>query len=181
VVVELASQDVIHSLFIPAFRVKQDAVPGLSTDVWFQASQAGTYDLFCSEFCGAGHSHMTGQVVAMSPEDYAAWLAAQPQADDAVAEGGALFRALGCSGCHENGTAQAPSLTGVAGHPVALSNSTTVVADDQYLRDSILLPQKQIVAGYQPAMPSFAGYLSENDMGDLIAYLHALAGTGKPS
>ena len=118
VVVELGSQDVIHSFFIPAFRVKQDAVPGMSTSVWFEATKPGEYNLFCAEFCGTEHSKMRGLIVAMKPADYSAWLDSQPEGDDLVAQGGNLFRALGCSGCHEgNGTVRAPDLHGVFGRP----------------------------------------------------------------
>ena len=107
----LTSQDVLHSFFVPAFRVKQDAVPGMSTNVWFTADKTGTYHLFCAEYCGTAHSTMGGDVVAMTPEDYAAWLNAQPAVDSPVAEGAALFRALGCSGCHTGGGAvRAPDL-----------------------------------------------------------------------
>jgi cytochrome c oxidase subunit 2 len=181
VVVELASEDVIHSFFVPAFRVKQDAVPGMSTNVWFTATRVGSYHLFCAEFCGTAHSAMQGELVAMQPEDYAAWLSAQPSTDSPVASGAALFRALGCSGCHEHGTVRAPDLHGVYGRPVPLDNASTVVADAAYIRDSILQPKKQVVAGYSPIMPSFAGLIDEPDMVDLIAYIQSLSGNGDHS
>ena len=175
VVVELASEDVIHSLFIPAFRVKQDAVPGMSTSLWFTATAPGTYHLFCSEFCGTAHSAMEGSLVAMLPQDYAAWLNSQPTVDSPVAEGAALYRGLGCSGCHEGGTVHAPSLHNLFGRPVPLSNSSTVVADAAYIRDSILDPNKQVVAGYAAIMPSFAGLVSESDVMNLVAYIQSLS------
>jgi cytochrome c oxidase subunit 2 len=178
VVVELASQDVIHSFFVPAFRVKQDAVPGMSTNVWFEATRPGSYHLFCAEFCGTAHSAMGGTLVAMQPEAYAAWLNTQPNVDSPAAEGAALFRALGCSGCHENGSVRAPPLAGIYGRPVALSNSTTTIADVRYLRDSILQPNKEVAAGYDPVMPSFAGMVDESELMDLVAYIQSLGGNG---
>jgi cytochrome c oxidase subunit 2 len=153
----------------------------MSTNVWFTATKPGTYDLFCAEFCGTGHSAMTGNVVAMAPQDYAAWLDKQPSVDSPVAEGAALFRGLGCSGCHEGGTVRAPDLDGVFGHPVPLSNSSTTIADVAYIRDSILDPKKQVVAGYDPIMPSFAGLVSESDLMDLVAYIQSLSDQGAPS
>jgi cytochrome c oxidase subunit 2 len=181
VVVELASEDVIHSFFVPAFRVKQDAVPGMSTNVWFTATKPGIYELFCAEFCGTAHSAMTGNLVAMAPQDYSAWLDKQPSVDSPVAEGAALFRGLGCSGCHEGGNVHAPDLHNVFGHPVPLSNSSTTVADVAYIRDSILDPTKQVVAGYDPIMPSFAGLVSESELMDLVAYIQSLSDQGAPS
>lgn len=178
VVIELASEDVIHSFFVPAFRVKQDAVPGMSTNAWFEATAPGTYHLFCAEFCGTAHSGMTGWVTAMAPQAYAAWLNAQPELESPVAQGAALFRALGCSGCHENGTVRAPKLHGIYGHPVPLDNGQTVIADQRYIRDSILDPKKEVVAGYQPIMPSFAGFVDESELMALTAYIQSLAAEG---
>jgi cytochrome c oxidase subunit 2 len=175
VVVELASQDVIHSFFVPAFRVKQDAVPGMSTSVWFEATRPGTYQLFCAEFCGTQHSEMHGEVVALEPERFTAWLQSEPQGDDLAAQGGKLFRALGCSGCHMGGNVRAPDLTGIYGRPVALANSTTVLADTRYIRDSILDPNKEIAAGYDPIMPSFSGLVGEDELMQLVAYIRSLS------
>jgi cytochrome c oxidase subunit 2 len=175
VVVELASQDVIHSFFVPAFRIKQDAVPGMSTSVWFEATKPGIYQLFCSEFCGTQHSEMHGTVVAMEPERFTGWLDLQPAGDDLAAQGGKLFRALGCSGCHQNGTVRAPDLANIYGHPVALSDSNTVIADTRYIRDSILDPNKEIAAGYAAIMPSFAGVIGEDELQELVAYIRSLS------
>jgi cytochrome c oxidase subunit 2 len=176
VLVELASQDVIHSLYIPAFRVKQDAVPGMTTNVWFEATRTGSFHLFCAEFCGTEHSAMQGRLVALSPEDYARWLDEQPPSDSPVAAGGMLYRALGCSGCHEpGGTIRAPDLHGVYGRPVALASATTVFADTRYIRDSILMPRKEIAAGYAPVMPSFDGLLDEDELMQLVAYIRSLS------
>jgi len=182
VVVELGSQDVIHSFFVPAFRVKQDAVPGMSTSVWFEATKPGEYNLFCAEFCGTQHSKMQGLIVAMKQADYTEWLDRQPEGHDLVAQGGNLFRALGCSGCHGgNGTVRAPDLHGVFGRPVALADGTTVPADTQYIRDSILMPKKQIAAGYAPVMPSFGGLVDEDELMQLVAYVRSLSPEGEHS
>jgi cytochrome c oxidase subunit 2 len=181
VVVTLASEDVIHSLFIPAFRVKQDAVPGRTTRLWFEATKAGSYDLFCAEYCGTQHSEMRGQVIVLPEEQFAAWLVRGPTEQSLVEQGATLFRALGCSGCHgPGGTVRAPPLEGVYGHPVALDGRRTVLADEAYLRDSILQPQKDVAAGYEPVMPSFDGLIEEDDLMKVIAYLKSLAQEAAP-
>ena len=177
VVVTLASEDVIHSFFIPAFRIKQDVVPGRYTRLWFTATQLGEFPLFCSEYCGSEHSQMTGRVVVMSPADYGRWLVSGPAQPDMAQYGFALFRQLGCSGCHDaRSTIHAPLLDGVYGRTVHLQDGRAVVADANYLRDSILVPAKDVVAGFEPVMPSYAGQVSEEDLQALIAYLQS---TGK--
>ncbi|UCI29337.1 cytochrome c oxidase subunit II [Mesorhizobium sp. B4-1-4] len=176
VVVSLASQDVIHSFFVPAFRVKQDAVPGRTTHVWFIATELGRYHLFCAQYCGTQHSEMGGWVTAMAPEQYASWLENQGEGETLAASGEKLFRALGCSGCHGNSSkVRAPSLAGIFGRPVALANQQTVIADERYLRDSILVPNKEIAAGYEPVMPSFDGLVDEGELQMLLAYLKSLS------
>jgi cytochrome c oxidase subunit 2 len=175
VVVKLGAEDVIHSLFIPAFRIKQDAVPGMATSVWFEATETGTYDLFCAEYCGAGHSKMRGHVIVMSAADFADWLAAAPTSQTLAEEGAALFRSYGCSGCHgPNSSIRAPRLEGVFGHPVALAGRRTVMADEAYIRDSILNPTKDVAAGYDPIMPSFKDLIEEDDLMRLVAYVKSL-------
>jgi cytochrome c oxidase subunit 2 len=167
----MTSQDVIHSFYVPAFRIKQDVLPGRYTEMWFTATQAGTFDLFCAEFCGTDHSRMGGQVIVMAPAEYANWLAGHA-GTDLAAQGAALFRQFGCSGCHGALSAvHAPSLENLYGSTVALSDGTQVLADDLYVRDSIMLPEKQITAGYEPIMPSFAGRIGEEDVLALIAYI----------
>lgn len=179
VVVSLSSEDVIHSMFVPAFRMKMDAVPGRQTQLWFQATRAGTYDLFCAEYCGTQHSEMRGHVVVMEPQDFAKWLASGPTVESLVQQGQALFRGLGCSGCHgPSATVHAPKLEGVYGHPVGLATSQTVIADDGYIRDSILQPKKQVVGGFDPIMPSYQGLITEDDLGKLVAYIKSLANSG---
>jgi cytochrome c oxidase subunit 2 len=179
VVVTLSSEDVIHSMFVPAFRLKMDAVPGRTTQLWFQTTRAGTYDLFCAEYCGTQHSEMRGHVYVMEPQAFAQWLAAAPTTASLVQQGEALFRALGCSGCHgPSATVHAPKLEGLFGHPVGLGTSQTVIADEGYIRDSILQPQKQVVGGFDPIMPSYQGLITEDDLGKLVAYIKSLAPSG---
>ena len=171
----LASQDVIHSFFIPAFRLKHDVVPGTLETMWFRPTQTGSFALLCAEFCGTQHAHMGGQVVVMEPAAYAGWLANQGASQSLAQQGEVLFRKYGCSGCHgANSTVHAPLLAGLYGKLVHLSDGSVVRADERYIRDSILLPNKEIVAGYPPVMPSFAGQLGEDELMKLIAYIQSL-------
>jgi len=173
----MASQDVVHSLFVPALRLKQDVVPGRYTSMWFTAGKPGTYRLACAEFCGTDHSVMGGSIVVMAPADYARWLEEAGTEGTLAAEGAALFRSRGCSGCHgPSATVHAPDLAGLYMRPVPLSDGTTVIADAQYLRDSILLPQAQIAAGYPAIMPTFANVLDEEEVLKLVAYIKSLKG-----
>ncbi len=180
----LTSEDVIHDFAVPAFRVKHDVVPGRYEEIWFTADRKGTYHLFCTQLCGSGHAAMVGQVVALSAPDFSRWLAQNGGAGTLAAQGQVLFMRYGCSGCHGaqgrggGGTVRAPALDGVYGSPVPLSDGSVVTADDQYLRDSILQPAKQIVASYQPLMPSFQGVVSEEDLVPLIAYIKSLTARG---
>jgi cytochrome c oxidase subunit 2 len=174
VVLKMTSQDAIHSFFVPAFRVKQDVLPGRYTSLWFTATRLGEYRLFCAEYCGSEHSQMIGRVVVMPVADYGRWLAGGTPQPSLAQYGFALFRQLGCSGCHDaRSTVHAPLLDGLPGRSVHLQDGRTVVADDNYLRDSILTPGKDVVAGFAPVMPSFAGQVSEEDIQALIAYLHS--------
>lgn len=172
----LASEDVIHSFFIPAFRVKQDVVPGRFVTQWFQAARVGQYHLFCAEYCGSEHSKMIGTVHVLSAADYEEWLTVG-LAQKTLAETGAhLFRTLGCSGCHEGSqTVRSPRLEGLYGKLVPLQNGDFVRADDKYIRDSILLPQSQLAAGYEPLMPTFQGRLTEEEVFQLVAYVKSLS------
>jgi cytochrome c oxidase subunit 2 len=177
----MISEDVIHSLYFPALRIKQDVLPGRYTTLWFNADKPGTYHLFCAELCGTGHSKMGGQIVVMAPAAYGAWLERKPSDRSLAASGAALFSSLGCSGCHvQSPVVRAPPLEGVFGSPVPLASGEVVVADEAYLRDSILLPNKAVVAGYQPIMPSFQNRVSEAQLLQLIAYLKSL-GAGRES
>jgi cytochrome c oxidase subunit 2 len=181
VVFTMASQDVIHSLFVPALRLKQDLVPGRYTTMWFTADRPGSYALTCAEFCGANHSIMGGRLVVLPQADYARWLRESGVDKSLAAQGAVLFRAYGCSGCHgPSSTVRAPALEGIYGSPVPLQDGSVVTADDQYIRDSILLPQSQVAAGYAPVMPTFRNVLGEDDVQRLVAYIKSL-GRGKRS
>jgi cytochrome c oxidase subunit II len=175
----ITSQDVIHSFYIPAFRIKMDAVPGRYTSTWFEASKTGTFHLFCAEYCGTAHAGMGGRVVVMNPSEYAQWLRTGAPEESLVAAGGRLFQQLGCSGCHSpNSTVRAPRLDGIYGKPVPLQSGQVVLADERYIRDSILLPQKDVAAGYAPVMPSFQGRISEEELLQIITYIRFLGDEG---
>ena len=177
----MTSQDAIHSFFVPAFRVKQDVLPGRYTVLWFTATRAGDYQIFCAEYCGVDHARMFGHVIALDPPQYQRWLDAQGATSPMAAHGEALFRDLGCSGCHgANAAVRAPPLEGLYGRAVALADGSTVIADDRYLRDSILLPAREVTAGYAPIMPSFVGQVDEAGILDLIAYIRRLGGAEAP-
>ena len=170
--VVLTAQDVIHSFFVPAFRIKQDAVPGRYTSIGFTPSRAGEYRLFCAEFCGTEHAMMTGRIVVMPPSDYARWLAEGPRQPGMAERGFALFRSYGCSGCHAAGSSvHAPDLSNLLGRRVHLQDGRELTADEAYVRDSILVPRKDVVAGYEPIMPSFAGQIGEEDLLAIIEYI----------
>jgi cytochrome c oxidase subunit 2 len=186
----MTSQDVIHSFFVPAFRLKQDVLPGRYTEMWFTATRVGRFHLFCAEYCGTDHARMHGEVIVMEPADFQRWLEAHRGPQDMAARGEALFREYGCSGCHATepgavtstgASIHAPNLAGLYGKPVPLADGSMVVADERYIRDSILLPAKEVAAGYAPIMPSFAGRVGEEDILDLIAYLRSLAAAAEPN
>lgn len=171
----MSSEDVIHSFFVPAFRVKADVLPGRYTTAWFEATRPGRYHLFCAEFCGTEHSRMIGQVVVMEPAKYEAWLAGGATAAVAPeAAGEKLFTSLGCATCHLGDTPRGPGLAGLVGREVKLATGETVVADADYIRESILTPQAKLVAGFQPLMPTFQGQLSEEQLLQVLAYLKTL-------
>ena len=168
----MTSEDVIHSFFVPAFRVKADVLPGRYTTLWFKATEKGTYHLFCAEYCGAEHSKMIGQVVVMDREEYQAWLAGGATGVSMAAAGEQLFTQLACSTCHKaDATGRGPVLVGVFGSQVRLANGSTLIADENYLRESILNPMARVVYGYQPVMPTYQGQLSEEGLLQLISYL----------
>jgi cytochrome c oxidase subunit 2 len=175
----MTSTDVIHDYFIPAFRIKRDVLPGKYTTQWFTATKPGKYRIFCNQYCGTKHGLMTGYLYAMQPEDYETWLSTSgggPPVESLAQSGARLFRQYSCSGCHgANSSVHAPSLTGIYGHPVPLQGGEFVTADDQYLRDSILKPDSQIVAGYKAIMPSFQKQISEQDVIALVAYIKSLS------
>ena len=173
----MGSEDVLHSYYIPAFRVKADVIPGRYNTMWFQATKPGRYHLFCAEYCGTRHSGMIGSVIAMEPAEYQTWLDGGKAEDSPIAAGEKLFQSQGCASCHTAGpTQRGPSLTNLFGHEVKLQGGGTVIADDAYLRESIMLPQTKIVDGFLPIMPTFQGLLSEEQLLQLIAYVKTLKG-----
>jgi cytochrome c oxidase subunit 2 len=172
----MGSEDVIHSFFIPAFRMKMDVVPGKLTNVWFEATKAGTYHLFCAEYCGLNHSGMIGSIVAMEPADFQAWLAGGTTEGSPAQQGEKLFADLACNTCHrDDALARGPQLKGSFGHTIKFQDGTTGVMDENYIRESILNPQAKIVAGFQPLMPTFQGVVTEEQILQLIAYIRSLA------
>jgi cytochrome c oxidase subunit II len=171
----MTSQDVIHSFFLPEFRIKHDVVPGRYQDLWFKPEKAGVFHLFCSEYCGTDHSRMIGRIVVMTPDKFQTWLAQQDISGTLAAKGEQLFRQFGCSGCHGNSsTVRAPPLEGLYGKPVSLQDGSIAIADERYIRDSILQPRSQITAGYAPVMPTFEGKISEDDLISIVAYIKSL-------
>ena len=174
----MTSEDVIHSFYIPAFRIKQDVLPGRYTTTWFEATTPGVYHLFCTEYCGTQHSGMIGSIIVMEPAQFATWLSGGVKQSLASA-GETLFQQLGCASCHVGDTkGRGPVLTGLLGKQVQLNNGATVVADETYVRESILNPQAKIVAGYQPIMPTFKGLVSEEQLLQLIAYIKEKGAAG---
>ncbi len=167
----LTSQDVIHSFYMPAFRIKKDAVPGMYTTEWFHATRTGDYHLFCAEYCGTNHSHMIGTVHVMSPADFEQWLAAGARGDTMAQAGAKLYQRLGCSNCHN---VVGPSLDGLYMKGVGLADGRVAIADDAYLRESILDPGAKIVAGFPNLMPSFQGIVTEEGIMQLIAHIKSL-------
>ena len=171
----MTSQDVIHSFYVPAFRIKQDVLPGRYTVAWFRATKAGTYHLFCAEYCGTSHSGMIGDVVVMEPVQYEQRLSGGPAAPLPQA-GKQVFMSLGCSTCHRSETqGRGPELVGIYGKPVLIEDVRTVTADENYIRESILQPAAKVVAGFKPIMPVFQGLVSEEQLNALVAYIKSLS------
>ncbi|HXF06902.1 MAG TPA: cytochrome c oxidase subunit II [Blastocatellia bacterium] len=189
----MTSEDVIHSFYVPAFRIKMDVLPGRYTTTWFQATKTGRFHLFCAEYCGTKHSGMIGWVIVMEPSDFEEWLRTTPPpaaprglagerpplpvrpGESLAAVGERLFQQLGCNSCHlpEPG-GQGPPLTGIFGRRITLEGGETVVADETYLRESIINPMAKIVSGYPPIMPPFQGKLTEEELVELIEYIKSL-------
>ncbi len=172
----LASEDVIHAFSVPAFRIKRDVVPGRYNTMWFEATKAGEYRLFCAEYCGTQHSGMTGRVVVMEQDEFQNWLSGGASGETMVEAGSRQFQQLGCETCHkESDQGRGPKLSGIYGHPVKLTTGQEVVADENYLRNSILDPGSQVVGGYKPIMPTFQGQLSEETLLQIISYIQSLS------
>jgi len=170
----MTSEDVIHSFYVPAFRVKADVVPGRYTSMWFQPTKPGRYHLFCAEYCGTEHSRMIGWVTVMEPDDYQNWLASVPVSVTPAEQGGTLFAQLGCDGCHADGNPNGPSLRGIYDRPVQLADGRSVLANDDYLRESILDPERKLVKGWGADMTSFRGRVDEQGILNLISYIKSL-------
>jgi cytochrome c oxidase subunit 2 len=179
----LASEDVIHNFSVPDFRVKMDVVPGHYNTMWFRPTKTGRYHFFCSQYCGTNHAIMGGWVTVMEPSDYAAWLSGSSGADtNPVVAGEKLFADKACNTCHlPDGKGRAPSLNGLYGGKVLLADGSTVVADEAYIRESILVPNAKIVAGYQPLMPTFQGQMTEEQILSLTAYIKSLQSQPVPA
>jgi cytochrome c oxidase subunit 2 len=178
----MISEDVIHSFGVPAFRIKMDVVPGKYTATWFQPTRVGRYRIFCSQYCGTKHSIMGGFITVMEPADYQRWLTTGNVQQSYQASGEQLFRELGCTGCHgANSNVRAPNLEGLYGKPKAVQlpdegNRTRVItADNRYIHDAIILPEKEIAAGYKPIMPTYRNRVSEEDVLKLIDYIRSLS------
>lgn len=173
----MTSQDVIHSFFVPAFRIKQDVLPGRYTTTWFEATKPGEYHLFCAEYCGTSHASMKGRVVVMKQEEFERWLAGSRQEESMTASGDQLFRQFGCVTCHsQTSQERGPSLHGLFGSTVRLADGSTVTADERYIRESILNPGAALVAGYKPLMPTYAGQMSQEQLFQIIEYVKSLGG-----
>jgi cytochrome c oxidase subunit 2 len=171
----LTSEDVIHSFFVPAFRVKKDAVPGRYQVEWFEATRPGRYHLFCAEYCGTKHSAMIGSVVVMEPAAFQAWLGGGAAGLSLAAAGQKLFGDLACATCHRaDATGRGPILDGLAGKTVKLANGESLTADEAYIRESIVTPSAKVVEGYQPVMPTYQGLVSEEGLMQLVAYIQTL-------
>jgi cytochrome c oxidase subunit 2 len=177
----MGSEDVIHSFFIPAFRVKADVVPGRYNTLWFTATLPGRYHIFCTQYCGTKHSGMIGWVTAMSPADYQAWLSGGSSGGTMAENGAKLFNDLACVTCHlDSGQGRGPVLKGKYGKQVLLNGQQTATFDDAYIRESILNPQAKIVSGFTPNMPTFQGLVTEEQLLQLIAYVKSLSDDPAP-
>jgi len=173
----IGSEDVIHDFAIPAFRVRMDAVPGKLTTMWFEATMTGAFHIYCDQYCGTRHSQMIGVVYAMEPQDYAAWIAGGRSTSTPVTAGEQLFTQFQCNTCHKpDGSGRGPSLVGLYGKTVSLSDGRKMTVDENYLRESIVNSQAKVVQGFQPIMPAFQGLMTEEQLLQVIAYIKSLEG-----
>src|ERR1017187_8321452 len=178
----MTSEDVIHSFFVPAFRTKQDVVPGRYSSIWFKPTKAGKYHLFCAEYCGTNHSGMIGWIYVMEPKDYQNWLSGGAAEGSMAENGKKLFEQLACNNCHkDDNSGRGPTLIGLFGKQVQLAGGSVVKADEGYFRESILQPQAKVVSGFEPVMPTFQGLVTEEQLVQLVEYVKSLGpkpGTG---
>jgi cytochrome c oxidase subunit 2 len=171
----MISQDVFHSFSIPDFRVKREVIPGRYSTVWFQATDPGTYHIFCTQYCGTLHSGMIGEVTAMTPVDYKRWLDESTSGMSLAQNGERLFASMGCNSCHSgNATARGPNLFGIYGSKLTLTDGSQVLVNDAYLRDAILNPSQHVTAGFTPIMPTYQGQISEDGLIDIVEYIKQL-------
>jgi cytochrome c oxidase subunit II len=172
----MGTEDVIHDFFIPAFRIKADVVPGKYTTMWFEATTAGRYYLFCAEYCGMNHSGMIGSVIVMEPKDFDEWLSGGASQQSPAVAGQQIYETLGCASCHglagEGG--RGPALADLFGKQVSLENGRTIKADEGYIRESIVNPQAKLVAGFGPIMPTFQGQVTEDQLIQIMAFIKSL-------
>ncbi len=182
---DMISQDVIHSFFVPDFRIKQDVLPDRYTTIWFRAVKPGTYHLFCAEYCGTDHSQMIGWIYALEPKDYQLWLQQGGSEGSLASTGEKLFHQFGCTNCHQyDGHGPGPSLVGLYGRTIQSQAGQTILADENYIRQSILDPGAVIVLGFRNIMPVFKNRVSEEQITELIAYIKSMGnqpGTEMPS
>jgi len=180
--ITISSEDVLHSLFFPAFRTKIDAIPGRYTELWFEAQTPGQYHIFCAEYCGTNHSGMIGTVTVLEPAKYQAWLQGGSNEGSLAQRGAKLFNDLACSTCHlDSGQGRGPTLTDIVGTTVALQDGSSAVVDEAYLRESILNSQAKVVKGFQPLMPTFQGLVSEENLVALIEHVKSLSPHATPA
>ena len=176
----MTTEDVLHSFYIPDFRIKQDVVPGRYTTMWFKATKPGKYHIFCAEYCGTNHSGMIGSIYVMEPADYEAWLSGGAAEGSLASQGQKVFQDLACNTCHRSDAqGRGPMLDGLFGKAVQIQGGQTLIADESYLRESILNPRAKMVAGFEPIMPTFQGQVSEEQLLQLIAYIKSLGAQGQ--
>jgi len=171
----MTSEDVIHDVFVPAFRVKADVIPGRYTNLWFQPTKPGRYHLFCAEYCGTRHSGMTGEVIVMEPSEFQTWLSGGAPEGSLASAGAKLFQDLACNTCHRpDAQGRGPVLEGLFGKTVQLQSGETMTVDEAYVRESILNPAAKVAAGFQPIMPTFQGLVTEEQLLELVEYVKSL-------
>jgi cytochrome c oxidase subunit 2 len=171
----MISQDVFHSFSVPDFRIKREVIPGRYSTVWFEATTPGKYHIFCTQYCGTNHAQMIGEVTAMYPEDFQRWLQESTSGQSLAQNGERLFASLGCNSCHTGvAGARGPNLAGVYGTRVRLTNGTEPLVNDAYLREAILNPRAEIVAGFAPIMPTYLGQITEDGLMDLVEYIKGM-------
>lgn len=167
------SRDVLHSMFVPAFRIKKDVIPNRYTAVWFEATEVGEYHFFCTEYCGKDHSRMLSKVIVMTPEDYATWMAEERELSTAPKDGRALFGQAGCAACHSltGDAGVGPTFKGLFGRVETMTDGSTLTVDDNYIRESIMDPTAKVVEGFGPVMPPYAGQFEDAEVDALIDFI----------